>query len=96
MVSSTNSGRISFEPGIHLVMFLEAEDDLEVSAEAVPDELEVLRHIVHHGAQAGQASAHHCTRKKEQVKGTVQVNFCFLFKGTVQVKFSFFIERQSR
>jgi hypothetical protein len=52
------------EPGIHLVMFLEAEDDLEVSAEAVPDELEVLRHVVHHGAQTGQASAHHCTCKK--------------------------------
>jgi hypothetical protein len=47
------------------VMFLEAEDDLEVSAEAVPDELEVLRHVVHHGAQAGQARAHHCKRKKE-------------------------------
>jgi hypothetical protein len=67
----------SFEPGIHLVMFLEAEDDLEVSAEAVPDELEVLGHVVHHGAQAGQARAHHCTRKKEQFKRTVHVKFCF-------------------
>jgi hypothetical protein len=70
-------------------MFLEAEDDLEVSAEAVPNELEVLGHVVHHGAQAGQARAHHCTRKKEQFKGTVQVKFCFLFKGTVQVKYCF-------
>ncbi len=57
------------------MMFLEAKDDLEVSAEAVPDELEVLGHVVHHGAQAGQARAHHCTRKKEQFSGPVQGNF---------------------
>ncbi len=56
--------KYGIEPGIHLVMFLEAEDDLEVSAEAVPDELEVLRHGVHHGAQAGQARAHHYTQKR--------------------------------
>jgi hypothetical protein len=57
-------------------MFLEAEDDLEVSAEAVPDELEVLRHVVHHGAQAGQARTHHCIQKP--YKGTVQGKLCFL------------------
>jgi hypothetical protein len=43
------------------VEFLEAHDVAEVTAEAVPDETEVLGHVVHHGSQAGQAGAHHCT-----------------------------------
>ncbi len=77
------------------MMFLEAEDDLEISAEAVPDELEVLRHVVHHGAQAGQASAHHCMPKKSNLKGQSKVKFSFLFKRDSPGEIFLFILRDS-
>ena len=39
---------------------LELEDVSKVLSEAVPDEVVVLRDVVHHGTQAGQAGGNHC------------------------------------